>query len=84
MQSQLFLLKKPGGDLRFVLITEISTVSRKKKLSLIYEIFQNIGKTKWYIKYDVKTVFHKLKIIEKNEWMTTFKTKYGFFEWLVI
>ena len=70
----------------FALITEVLTASRKKKyfLPLIYEIFRNIGKTKGYIKFDVKTVFHKIKITEKDEWMTTFKTKYGFFEWLVI
>ena len=53
-------------------------------MPLIYETFRNIGKTKWYIKFDVRTVFQKIKITEKDEGMTTFKTRYGFFEWLVI
>ena len=42
-----------------------------------------MGKTKWYTKLDVKTFFHKIKITERDEWMTAFKTKYGFLEWLV-
>ena len=53
-------------------------------MPLIYEIFRNIGKIKWYTKFDVKTVFHKIKIIEKDEWMIAFRIKYGLFEWLVI
>ena len=43
-----------------------------------------MGKIKWYIKFDVRTVFHKIRITEKDERMTAFKTKYGFFDWLVI
>ena len=53
-------------------------------MPLIYETFRNIGKTKWYTKFDVKTTFYKIKITEKDEWMTAFKTQYGFFEWFVI
>ena len=53
-------------------------------LPLIYETLRCIGKTKWYIKFDVRAAFHKIKITEKNEWMTAFKTKYGFFEWFVV
>ena len=34
-------------------------------MPLFYDTFQNIGETKWYIKFDVKTVFHKIKISEK-------------------
>ena len=85
-QPLFFSLKNPMETCVFVLITEISTASRKKKypLPLIYETFRNIGKTKWYTKLDVRTVFDKIKIIEKNEWMIAFKTKYGLFEWLVI
>ena len=51
---------------------------------MIYEFFWNIAKIKWYTKFDVRTVFHKIKITEKNEWMITFRTKYGLFEWFVI
>ena len=53
-------------------------------MPLIYEIFRNIGKTKWYTKLDVKTGFHKIKIIEKNEGIIAFKTKYGLLKWFVI
>ena len=69
----------------FILITEISTVSRKKNiLLLIYENFRNIGKAKWYIIFNVRTVFYKIKITEKDEWMIALRIKYGLFEWSVI
>ena len=50
---------------------------------MIYETFRNIGKAKWYIKLDVRTAFHKIRITESDEWMIAFRTRYGFFEWLV-
>ena len=82
LQPQFFLLKKPGRNLRFCVdYRNFNRITKKDKyfLPLIYETFRSIGKTKWYIKFDVKTVFHKIKITEKNEWMTTFRTKYNFF-----
>ena len=61
-------------------------ITKKDKylLPLIYETLRNIGKTKWYIKLDVRAAFHKIRITEKDEWMIAFKTRYGLFEWLVI
>ena len=53
-------------------------------MPLIYETLRNIGKAKWYTKLDVRAAFHKIKITERDEWMTAFRTRYGFFEWLVI
>ena len=85
--TQVFFVKNPVEACVFVLITGVLTASRKNKikhLPLVYETFRNIGKTKWYIKFDVKMGFHKIKITEKDDWMTTFKTKYGLFEWFVI
>ena len=85
--TPIFFVKKPGGSLRFYVdyrnFNRI-TIKDKYPLPLIYETFRNIGKTKWYIKLDVRTVFHRIKITEKNEGMTAYKTKYGLFEWLVI
>ena len=66
----------------FVLNIKASTESRKNK-SFIYETFRNIGNAKWYTKFDVNTVFHKIRVSEGNEWLIAFRTKYGLYEWLV-
>ena len=82
--TPIFFVKNPGGNLRFCVDYRNFNRITKKELPLIDEIFRNIGKTKWYTKFDVKTDFHKIKITKKDEWMTAFKIKYGLFEWLVI
>ena len=85
--APVFFVKKPGGSLRFYVdYRGLNRITKKNKylLPLIYETLRSIGKTKWYIKLDVRTTFHKIRIAEKDEWMTAFRTKYGLFEWLVI
>ena len=80
--TPVFPLKNPVEACVFVFITKISTASRKKEksLPLIYETVRIIGKTKWYIKFEFKTVFYNIKFTEKDEWMIAFKIKYGLFE----
>ena len=85
--APVFFVKKPGGSLQFCVdYRNLNRITKKDRylLPLIYETLRNIGKAKWYTKLDVKAGFQKIKITERDEWMTTFKTRYGFFEWLVI
>ena len=68
--TPVFFVKKPGGSLRFFVdYRNFNRITKKNKypLPLIYETLRNIGKAKWYIKLDVKTAFHKIKITEKDE-----------------
>ena len=85
--APVFFVKKPGGGLRFCVdYRGLNRITKKDRypLPLIYETFRNIGKAKWYTKLNVRAAFHKIRITEGDEWMTTFKTRYGLFEWLVI
>ena len=52
-------------------------------LSLIQKTLHMIEKAKWFIKLNIITVFHKIRIIEEDEWKTAFCTHYKLYKWLI-
>ena len=61
--APVFFVKKPRGSLRFYIdYRNFNRITKKIIFSpLIYDFFQNIGGTKWYIELDVKTGFSQNK-----------------------
>jgi hypothetical protein len=53
-------------------------------LPLIQEILARLSKTKIYTKLDVITVFNRIRIVEKQEYLIVFNIYYGLYETLVI
>ncbi|KAM4065546.1 reverse transcriptase (RNA-dependent DNA polymerase) [Hirsutella rhossiliensis] len=42
------------------------------------------AKARWFTKVDVIAAFHKIRVAPGDEEKTTFRTRYGSFEWLVV
>ncbi len=60
---QFYLLKKPGGGLRFYINSRdlnFVIVKNRYSLSLISETLNRLCKTKIYIKFDIITAFNRL------------------------
>lgn len=79
-------IRKPGGGLRFCCdYRALNKLTRKDRYPqpLIQETLNRINKVKWFTKLDVTVVFHKIRIVKGDEWLTAFRTRFGLFEWLV-
>jgi hypothetical protein len=84
--APVLFVKKPGGGLRFCVdYRGLNRITKKDRypLPLIYETLRNISKAQWFTKLDVIAAFHKLRILEGDEWKTAFRTRYGLYEWMV-
>jgi hypothetical protein len=79
-------VRKSGGGFRFCIdYRGLNKLTRKDRypFPLIYETLRNIGRARWYTKLDVIAAFHKIRIMEGDEWLTAFRTRYGLFEWMI-
>jgi hypothetical protein len=53
-------------------------------LPLIQETLLSISKARYYTKLDVRNAYNMIRIAERDEWKTPFRTRYGLFESLVM
>jgi hypothetical protein len=59
-------------------------IKNRYPLPLIQETLACFSRTKFYIKLDIIIVFNRIRIAEKQEYLTVFNTRYNLFETLVI
>ena len=64
----------------------INRVSKKDRypLPLINDLLDAPRKAQIYTKIDLRHAYHLIRIANGNKWKTTFQTRYGSFEWLVM
>jgi hypothetical protein len=53
-------------------------------LPLISDLLDRPSKARIYTKIDLRHAYHLVRIAEGDEWKTSFRTRYGSFEWLVM
>ena len=79
--------KKKDGSLRLCVdFRALNRITKKDhySLPLISDLLNAPGKAQIYSKIDFRHAYHLVRIAEGDEWKTTFRTRYGSFEWLVI
>ena len=85
--APILFVKKKDGSLRLCVdFRGLNKISKKDRypLPLICDLLDSPGKARIYTKIDLRHAYHLVRIREGDEWKTTFRTKYGSFEWLVM
>jgi len=87
MASPIMFVKKKDGKLRLCAdYRALNEVTKKDRhpLPLISEALDRLGGVNYFTKLDIKDAYHKSRIREGDEWKTTFSTKLGTYEYLVM
>jgi hypothetical protein len=80
------MLKKDGTLRLYVDYRGLNkvTVRNRRTLPLIIKIMDRITGAIIYFKVDVKEAYYRIRFAYRDKWKITFKTRYGYFEYLVI
>ena len=85
--APILFVKKKDGSLRLCVdYRGLNKISKKDRypLPLIADLLDSPGKARIYTKIDLRHAYHLVRIRDGDEWKTTFRTKYGSFEWNVM
>ena len=85
--APVLFVKKKDGSLRLCVdFRALNAITKKDRypLPLISDLLDSPKKARIYTKIDLRHAYHLVRITEGDEWKTSFRTKYGAFEWLVM
>ena len=85
--SPIIFVKKKDGTLRLCVdYPALNEVTKKDRypLPLIGEVLDRLHTAKYFTKLDIKEAYHNVRIKEGDKWKTTFTSKYGTYEYLVM
>jgi hypothetical protein len=83
----ILFIKKKNDELRLCVdyrdLNEI-TIKNRYSLSLIKEVMNRLIEVKIYIKLNIRVAYNLIRVRAKDEWNTTFRTRYKQFEYHVM
>src|SRR6202789_4034912 len=85
--APILFVKKESGELRLCVdYRGLNRISKKDRypLPLLSDLLDTPKKARCYTKIDLRHAYHLVRIADGEEWKTTFRTRYGSFEWLVV
>jgi hypothetical protein len=85
--APILFVKKKDGSLRLCVdYRGLNKITKKDRypLPLISDLLDAPGKARIYTKIDLRHAYHLVRIAEGDEPKTTFRTRYGSFEWRVM
>jgi hypothetical protein len=59
-------------------------VKNQYPLPRIDDLLDQLKNVFYFTKLDLHSGYHQIRVAEQDAWKTAFKTKHGFFEWLVM
>ena len=85
--APVLFVKKKDGSLRLCVdFRGLNRITKKDRypLPLISDLLDSPGNARVYTKIDLRHAYHLVRITDGDEWKTTFRTRYGSFEWMVM
>ena len=83
----MLFVKKKDGTLRLCVdYMQLNKMTMKNKFSLprIDDLFDQLKSESIFLKIDLRSVYHQLRIKDEDVHKMTFKTRYGLYEFLVM
>ena len=85
--APILLVHKPGGGLRVCIDyrgLNAITIKNRYPIPNIVETLNRLQGCKYFTKLDIIAAFNRIRIAAGDEWKTSFSTRYGQFEYLVM
>jgi hypothetical protein len=60
------------------------TIKNRYTLSLIGNFINRLSDAAIYIKLDIRDIYHRIRIRLDDEWKTAFRTRYGYYEYIIM